>query len=248
MLALGIDVGGSGIKAAVIDTTIGRMKTERFRIATPKDLGPAEFDRILVRILREFKWKDGPVGVGFPGVIDDGVIKTAANMDKRLIGWDMGAAIRGKTGSAVAVINDADAAGLAEMRFGAGQPFSHRGTVLLITVGTGIGTVLFRNGMLIPNLELGHLEYKGADAESLVSERARKQQDLTWPRWGELFNGYLLHIEMLLQPNFIILGGGGVKKPERFVDQIKIRTDWAFATFGNRAGIIGCALAAIQNH
>lgn len=247
MLALGIDIGGSGIKSAIVDTSDGSLKTERFRVKTPESPTPRKLLEVLQQSLEHFEWKDGPIGIGFPGVIYDNVIQTAVNLHPSFVGMNLASSLSELSGCHVRVINDADAAGVAEMRLGAGMPYRSHGTVLLITVGTGLGTVLFCNGMLVPNLELGHVIFNGGDAEASLSERARKQQGLSWAKWGKLFNAYLEHLQFLLQPNFIILGGGGVKKPERFVEHLILRTPWEFARFGNRAGIIGCALAAAED-
>jgi polyphosphate glucokinase len=246
MLALGIDIGGSGIKAAVVDCASGGFASERVRVVTPEKPGRERLLAAMLQLMKQLDWHGGPVGVGFPGVVRRGTIRTAVNLSNELLDWDMAAAVAGLSGGPVAVLNDADAAGVAEMRFGAGRKLQHEGKVLLITVGTGLGTVLFCDGMLVPNLELGHLEYRGASAELSVSERARKQQELGWKRWGGLLNGYLRHIEFLVQPDLIILGGGGVKKPERFIESIQLSSAWEFAHYGNRAGIIGAALAAAQ--
>ena len=245
MLSLGIDVGGSGVKGAVVDTEKGLLVTDRLRYPTPPGADAATVVDLLATLIRDLDWKSGPVGIGFPGVIRQGTICTAANFDGSLVGVSLVDRLKEVQDGPVKVINDADAAGCAEMLFGAGRPYLDQGTVLLITVGTGVGTVMFTRGVLVPNLELGHVEYKGHNAESFVSERTRKAEDLSWKRWGSRFNGYLHYLEFLLQPDFIILGGGGVKKPEKFSEQITIRTPWKIAEYGNKAGIVGAALAAV---
>ncbi|MGC9451001.1 MAG: polyphosphate--glucose phosphotransferase [Oceanipulchritudo sp.] len=244
MQALGIDIGGSGIKGAVVDVANGELVTERIRISTPREAHAPAVLEILHELIRKLGWKAGPVGIGFPGVIRENRICTAVNLHESLVGVNLAQELKDLPGGPVKVINDADAAGVAEMRFGAGRPCSQSGTVLLLTVGTGIGAVLFTNGVLVPNLELGHLEYRGRNAESYVAERARKEEGLSWKQWGKRFNGFLAHLEFVLQPDLIILGGGGVKKPEKFREQIKITTPWTIAASGNRAGLIGAALAA----
>jgi polyphosphate glucokinase len=237
MLALGIDIGGSGIKGAIVDTETGNLVSDRVRISTPT---PSNADAVVATIrqlINELRFENGPVGIGFPGVIRENTIYTAANLEKRLSGMNLGP---------VRVINDADAAGFAEMEFGAGKPHRHSGTVLMLTIGTGIGTVLFTNGHLVPNLELGHIEFKKKHAESYVSERARIRKEMSWKKWGKRFGSFLLYLEHLLQPDLIILGGGGVKKPNLFNEYIDIETPWELAGTGNKAGIIGAALAACE--
>lgn len=244
MLALGIDIGGSGIKAAIVDLDKGELVSERIRVATPEVAEVAEVLRILRSLLKELDWKSGPVGIGFPGVIRDNRICTAVNLHDSLVGLQLAEKLKDAVSGPIHVVNDADAAGYAEMRFGAGRPYANAGTVLLLTIGTGIGSVIFSSGVLVPNLEIGHIEYKGRDAESYVSERVRKEDDLSWKRWGKRFNGFLSHLEFILQPDFIILGGGGVKKPEKFEKYITLKTPWKIAQSGNLAGIIGAAYAA----
>lgn len=244
MEALGIDVGGSGIKAAVVDTRKGELLSDRLRVPTPVNPDRAALIAALREIIAAHSWGNRPVGIGFPGVIKNNTILTAVNLHPDLVGLQLGLELHPEAPDLVTLINDADAAGTAEMQFGAGRPYREAGTVLLFTVGTGVGTVLFRNGVLVPNIEFGHVEYQGHHAESHVSERARKEQDLSWKRWGKRFSGYLKYMEFLFQPDFIILGGGGVKKREKFEEFIEIATPWTFAHFGNRSGIIGAATAA----
>lgn len=244
MLALGIDIGGSGIKGAVVDTDTGEFASERIRIPTPDHSEAQVVLPIVQELIEAFEWSRGPMGIGFPGVIHQQVIHTAANLHQSLIGLNLAELFGKSVTGPIRVLNDADAAGFAEMGYGAGKPYSSSGTVLLVTVGTGIGTVLFSDGVLVPNLEFGHLEFHGQNAESLVSEAARKALQLSWKKWGRLLNAYLQHLEFLTQPDFLILGGGGVKKEEKFVEYIDLKTPWTFAKSGNRAGIIGAAAAA----
>lgn len=243
MEILGIDIGGSGIKAAVVNTSTGALVTERERIATPSPATPEATLPLVRDLLEAHAWR-GPVGCGFPGVIHGTTIHTAANLDDSFIGVDWGEALSEITGGPSAVLNDADAAGMAEMRFGAGR--GHNGLVMILTIGTGIGTALFHRGELVPNAEIGHIEYEGAEAESFLSEAARKQQGLSWKQWGKRFNGFLQYLEGLLWPDLFILGGGGAKKSEKFDDFLSPRTPWVLAEFGNRAGIIGAAMAAAE--
>ncbi|MFO7724086.1 MAG: ROK family protein [Oceanipulchritudo sp.] len=244
MLALGMDIGGSGIKSAIVDTETGEFVSDRIRTPTPQNPSPEELLGILRDQAAELEWHQGPAGIGFPGVIRENVIHSAVNLGKPLLGLNLSTGLEPVLKGRVRVLNDADAAGFAEMRLGAGLPHARSGGVLLLTIGTGIGTVFFHNGMLIPNLEFGHLEINGTSAETYVSERARKVQNLSWKQWTRRFNAYLDHIAFLLQPDLIILGGGGVKKAEKFVPHLEIPTPWEFARFGNRAGIIGAAAAA----
>ena len=244
MLALGMDIGGSGIKSAIVDTDTGEFVSDRIRTRTPESLSQKQLIGILRDQGAELEWDQGPVGIGFPGVIRKNVIHSAVNLGEPLLGLNLAASLKPFLKGPVRVINDADAAGFAEMRLGAGQEHARSGSVLLLTIGTGIGTVFFHNGLLVPNLEFGHLEIKGRNAEVYVSERARKTEDLSWKEWTRRFNEFLRHIAFLLQPDLIILGGGGVKKAEKFIPYLDIATPWKLARFGNRAGIIGAAAAA----
>lgn len=241
MITLGIDIGGSGIKAAVVDTVTGELKTKRFRVDTPLNPDREALLAILSSVVQHFNW-NGPIGIGFPGVVRAGVIHTAANLGPALENWPLAAEFTQRSGLHCSLINDADAAGLAEVVLGAGR--GKQGTIIMITVGTGIGTAVFHNGVLLPNAELGHLQFRGRDAELLVSERARKELDLSWKDWGRCFSGYLNYLEKLFWPDCFILGGGGVKKPAKVEPWLKLKTPYEFAGFGNKAGIVGAALNA----
>jgi polyphosphate glucokinase len=243
MNALGIDIGGTGIKAAVVDTATGAFITERWRVATPEHPGREALSSAIAEMAHHFSW-NGPVGCGFPGVMRRGVIQTAVNLSPELVGWDLSAHLGEVFQAPCPVINDADVAALAEMRLGAGVGV--RGTVLVLTVGTGIGTAVFHEGHLVPNLELGHLILHGEDAETLISTPARKRAGLTWMEWTGRFNDYLAYICGLLQPERIILGGGGAKKPEKFLPYLKSPVPVELAAFGNRAGIIGAAISGSE--
>jgi len=244
MLALGIDIGGSGIKGAIVDTDNGKLVSERIRISTPKPACAEAVIDTVRQVVAQSAFEAGPVGIGFPGVIRRNQIFTAANLEKCLVGVNFQKELSDMNIGKVRVINDADAAGFAEMAFGAGRRHSDSGTVLMLTVGTGIGTVMFSNGHLVPNLEFGHVEFENKNAESRVSERARIRKELSWSKWGKRFNRFLQYLEQLTQPDLIILGGGGVKNPKAFVKYIDIQTPWEFARYGNKAGMIGAALAA----
>lgn len=242
MDVLGIDIGGSGIKGAVVDTSNGEFKTERIRFETPESSTPEILGQMIADIARESKWR-GPIGCGFPGVIRSNIVCTAANLDKSWMGINLASLIKKRTGCTATVLNDADAAGLAEVEFGAGQ--GKKGLIFVITIGTGIGTAIFHNGLLLPNTELGHLIlHKDKEAEDLISERARASKGLSWKQWARRVNRYLVYLENLFWPELFILGGGGAKKPEKFLPHLETRTPISLAKFGNKAGIIGAALAA----
>jgi polyphosphate glucokinase len=234
MDVLGIDIGGSGIKGAPVDTSAGRLIRDRLRIPTPQPAKPQAVADVVAEITKHFSWS-GPVGVTFPGVVADGVVKTAANVHHSWVGTDAAELFHGAR-----VINDADAAGLAELAFGEGK--GRKGTVLLLTFGTGIGSALFTDGVLVPNTELGHLEIRGKDAEHRASDRAREQHELDWKDWAERVEEYLRHVEMLFTPSLFIIGGGVSKKADRFLPHISIDTPIVAATLQNEAGIIGAAL------
>ncbi|MCR3967302.1 ROK family protein [Aeromonas veronii] len=243
MHMLGVDIGGSGIKGCLVDTKTGELIGERHRIATPQPATPAAIAHTLKALVEHFDWK-GPVGCGFPATIHNGVAKSAANIDKSWIETDAEHLFADVTGKPCYVLNDADAAGLAEMRFGAGK--DRKGVIILITVGTGIGTAIFVNGHLLPNTELGHLMLEGMVAEHYCSDAARKREDLSWNRWGKRFNKYLARLEFLFSPDLFILGGGSAAKLYKFVDRIETRAPLIPAASLNQAGIIGAALYAAE--
>jgi polyphosphate glucokinase len=236
MNVLGIDIGGSGIKGAPVDTEAGELLEERLRIPTPEPSSPDAVAEVVRTITGHFGWT-GPVGVTFPGVVVDGVIKTAANVDRSWVGVDAARLFGGAT-----VLNDADAAGLAEVSLGEGR--GRRGTVLVLTFGTGIGSALFVDGVLVPNTELGHLELNGREAEHHASDRAREKHDLSWEKWAERVEEYLRHVEMLFSPSLIVIGGGASKKAQKFLPHVHLGTPVVPAALQNQAGIIGVALAA----
>jgi polyphosphate glucokinase len=237
---LGIDIGGSGIKASPVNTDDGLMLDHRHRIPTPQPATPEAVAGVIKEIVDHFKWT-GLIGCGFPGVIQNGVAKTAWNLDDAWIGTNINKEFTKVSGQPVFVVNDADAAGLAEMKFGAGE--GKRGLVLLITIGTGIGTVLFNNGQLVPNTEFGHIEIHGMDAELYASDAVRKAKDLGWEDWALRFNEYLAKLEFLVSPDLIILGGGASKKGDKFLQYLDIKTPVVPAELLNNAGLVGAALA-----
>lgn len=242
MQILGMDVGGSGIKGAIVDTATGELISERIRIATPQPATPEAVGNAVHDLVQQHHWS-GPIGVGFPAAIQHGIARTAANIDKSFIGLPVAEFFARKTDCPVYVANDADVAGFAEMHFGAGK--GHTGVVLIVTIGTGLGTALFSNGHLLPNTELGHLMLdNGYEAESYASEAARTAKDLKWSEWGVRFNHYLMTMEKLFWPDLIVLGGGASKKLHKFLPLIKTTAPVVPASFLNQAGIVGAALFA----
>ncbi len=241
MQILGIDVGGSGIKGAPVDTETGQLLAERLRIKTPPDGEPEPVAEVVRQIAQSFTWK-GPIGIGFPAPIKGGVTMMAANVSKKWVNTNADALFTKITGCDCTMINDADAAGLAEMAFGAGR--GQPGTVILLTLGTGIGSAIFHRGHLIPNTEFGHLEMKGEDAEFHASDAARKREDLSWKKYAKRLNKYLSAMEKLFWPDLFIVGGGISKESEKFLPLLTIETPIVPAQLKNEAGIVGAALAA----
>lgn len=242
MQVLGIDIGGSGIKAAPVDTDQGKLLAERVKLETPHPALPDAVAKTVAQLVEAFSWS-GPAGITFPGVVVGGVTHTAANLDPAWVGLDTRALFNQATGLTTALINDADAAGLAEMSFGAGA--GQQGTVLMLTFGTGIGSALLRQGVLVPNTEFGHIEIRGKDAEHRASERAKEEHDLSWEKWAERVDEYLEHMERLTAPDLIIIGGGVSRKSDKFLHLLTgLRATVAPATLHNDAGIVGAALAA----
>ncbi len=239
---LGIDVGGSGIKGSIVDITSGKMLFERYRIDTPPEAKPTEIGEIIKLIAEHFNYK-GIIGCGFPAVVQNGIIKTASNIDKQNISTNAQSLFSEIIGEKVYVFNDADAAGYAAVNYGAGKDV--KGVVLMLTIGTGIGSAVFLDGKLIPNTEFGHIYMKnGLIAEKYCSDAIRKKQDITWEQWGERFNKFLKYIEKLIYPDLIIIGGGMSKKIDRFKNHIKIKAKIVPAQLQNDAGIIGAACLA----
>ena len=242
MHILGVDIGGSGIKGAIVDTIKGELVTERYRIETPQPATPEAIAAALAQLVIHFDWH-GPVGCGFPAVIQHGIVRTAANISPSFIGTHVDKLFSEATKCPCYSLNDADAAGMAEMHFGEGA--GQAGVVLLITIGTGLGTVFFTDGKLLPNTELGHLYLKkGKKAEHYASDAVRKTEGLSWKRWGKRFNKYLTMMEELFWPDLIILGGGASKKFDKFKGQMTVEAPIKPAAFLNQAGIVGAALYA----
>jgi polyphosphate glucokinase len=241
MEILGIDVGGSGIKGAPVDIETGEFTAPRFRLPTPEGAKPAPVAKVVAEIARNFDWHDR-IGCGFPAVIRNGVALSAANIHRKWIGTNVVSLFSEQTGCPVCVVNDADAAGLAEMAFGTGR--GRQGTVLVVTIGTGLGSALFLDGRLVPNTELGHIEVNGVDAEQNASDAARKRERLSWKKWGQQFDIYLKTLEKLFWPDLFILGGGISKQAEKFLPYIEVQAEILTAQLLNDAGIVGAAFAA----
>ncbi|WP_306327537.1 polyphosphate--glucose phosphotransferase [Streptomyces venezuelae] len=244
MNVFGVDIGGSGIKGAPVDLERGALAEERHKVLTPQPATPDGVAGCVVEVVEHFGWT-GPVGVTFPGVVTGSTIRTAANVDKSWIGVDAGTLLSERLGGRpVTVLNDADAAGLAEMTFGAGR--GRKGTVIMLTLGTGIGSALFVDGRLVPNTELGHLELKGHDAETRASTKAKEDEDLSWDHWAtRRLRKYLAHVEMLFSPELFIIGGGVSRKADKFLHLIEgIRAEIVPAELQNNAGIVGAGMAA----
>ena len=238
---LGIDIGGSGIKGAIVDTLTGELKSQRIRIPTPQPATPEAVANTLKELVDTIGYK-GPIGCGFPARVINGEVLTAANIDKSWINVKVEELFSKVTGQQVFVANDADVAGLAELSFGAVK--NYKGPVLFLTIGTGIGSALFINGQMYPNTEFGHLKFKGDIAEHYCSDAVREKEDLGFKEWGERLNKFLEYIAFLTQPDFIVLGGGVSKKFEKYEAKLKLSTKVVPATTLNLAGIIGAAMYA----
>ncbi len=243
-VALGIDVGGSGIKGATVDLETGGLTAERLRIETPQPSTPDAVAEVVAQVVDHFARElgDGAVGVTVPAVVTGGVVRTAANIDPSWIGADADALFTGRLGRAVHVVNDADAAGVAEARFGAAR--SSKGLVVVTTLGTGIGTALLLDGTLVPNSELGHLEIDGRDAETRAASSARDNDELSWAQYAERLQRFYGVIEDLLWPSLIVVGGGISKKADKFLPLLHLRAPIVAAQLRNEAGIVGAAVLA----
>jgi len=238
---LGIDVGGSGIKGAPVDILSGELLAKRHRIPTPQPASPDQVAATVFELVQHFNW-NGLIGCGFPAVVQHGVAKTASNIDNSWIGTNVEVVLSQATGCKVRVLNDADAAGMAEMKFGAGK--DQKGVVIMVTVGTGIGTAIFSNGQLLPNTEMGHIQLHGMNAEKYASDATRKRLKLTREEWAYRFNIYLKEIEKLFWPDLFIVGGGTSKKFNLFSEVLTIKTPIVPAMLLNQAGTVGAALHA----
>jgi polyphosphate glucokinase len=243
MAVLGIDIGGSGIKGALVDPDRGVLTTERSRIKTPQ---PATADAVLAVVaeVAGAAGGDGMLGVAFPGVVSSGVVRTAANLHSSWIGVDLPALVRARLGRPVVALNDADAAGVAEVAHGAAK--GQRGVVVMLTFGTGVGSGLFVDGALVPNTEMGHLELNGKDAEHQVAESVREKKHWSWEKWAAHANDYLAMVERLFSPDLLVIGGGIVKRADDFRPLLETTTPLRVAALGNEAGIVGAAMTAMR--
>jgi polyphosphate glucokinase len=248
-LAIGVDVGGSGIKAAVVDTVSGEMVSERLRVATPQPSTPdrvsATIGRLVRRLVKEAGVADdAPVGVGLPGVAIEGSLKTAANIDPGWVDYPIADKLSKSLKRRVEIVNDADAAGIAEMRFGvgAGRP----GTVIFLTLGTGVGSGVFVDGTLVPNTEFGQMEIRGRPAERRSASAARNRRGLSWKAWAQDLDEHLQRIADLMWPTLFILGGGVSKNGDKFIPRLTVRTPVVAAQLRNDAGIVGAAIVAVE--
>ena len=242
MEILGIDIGASGIKGALVNTRTGDMTAERLRIPTPERAEPEAVSQVVAQVVRHFNWS-GPIGCGFPAAVRHGRALTAVNISRDWIGESVVELFQQAVGRPVTVINDADAAGLAEMRFGAGR--GRAGVVIILTLGTGIGTALFMNGHLVPNTELGQVEFRGKTAEKHAAAIVRKRQNLSWAKWARRLDDYLHRMEYYFWPDLMIVGGGGSKNSDKFLPLLTLQTEVVTAQMLNNAGIVGAALAAL---
>lgn len=242
-VAFGIDIGGSGIKGAPVDLATGEFAADRLRVPTPEKSTPDAVATVLAELVDSFDLPaDCPLGVAFPAPMDRGVVRFIANLDKSWKGVDLPALVHGATGRAVRAVNDADAAGVGEHRYGAARGTD--GVVLVVTLGTGIGSALLVDGVLVPNTELGHLEIDGHDAEHRAAESARERHDLSWEKWAKRLQRYFETVEMLLSPDLIVVGGGVSKQHKKFLPLLDLRAPIVPATLLNRAGIVGAAALA----
>jgi polyphosphate glucokinase len=245
--AFGIDIGGSGIKGAPVDLATGTFAADRVRIPTPQPATPQAVAGAIAELVESFHLPgDLPIGVTFPAVIQHGVARSAANVDDSWIGTDVTAVVAEATGRQALAVNDADAAGYAETLYGAAR--GHRGVVLVVTLGTGIGSCLVVDGTLVPNTELGHLEIDGHDAESRAADSAREREGLSWAEWAERLQRYFRVVEDLLWPDLVVVGGGVSKKHEKFLPLLDLRTPIVPADLRNAAGIVGAAALATRGH
>jgi polyphosphate glucokinase len=240
MTTIGVDVGGSGVKAALVDLETG-VATGRMRVETPQPATPDAIAKSVAELVDRFD-APGAIGCTLPAVVLNGVVCTAAHIDESWIGTDAERVMSDAAGRPCTVLNDADAAGLAEARFGAAR--DRKGVVVLVTIGTGVGTALLDDGKLVPNAELGHIVVTDQVADTWVSDAARTNEELTWKRWSNRLERYLTHLHALLWPELIVVGGGVAKHADKFLDRINVGCEVRIAELGNLAGIVGAALAA----
>ena len=246
-VSVGIDIGGTGIKAGLVDLDTGSIVGSRRRTATPHPATPEALADAVKKLLKRTKLIEHDVfGAGFPAVVKHGVATTASNIDESWLGENVSKVLSDATGKQIPVLNDADAAGIAEVRFGVGRGVP--GVIAMVTLGTGIGTALLVEGTLVPNTELGHFKIRGKDADELAAGRVREEQDLSWEKWARQVQEYLEALDRLIWPDLIIIGGGVSAEPEKFLPYIRVRPVVVAATLGNDAGIIGAALYGAESH
>ena len=247
MKILGIDIGGSGIKGAPVDLDEGVLAADRLRIPTPATSTPEAVAEVIQQIIKKFSETTGPIGITFPGVVKSGRVLTAAHVDPVWAGFEAATFFSAKLGRPAAVMNDADAAGLAEMQYGAGRGIN--GVVILLTLGTGIGSAVFLNGKLVPNTELGHMELRGKDAEARAAERIRDEKNLGWTEWGERVGEVIARYAFLFNPDLLIIGGGVSRKSEKFLPTVQsmVKVPVVPAQLQNQAGLIGAAIVAADS-
>lgn len=243
MNILGVDIGGSGIKGAPVDIQTGELISERHKILTPQPSTPEAVSQVVLQLVKHFNWQ-GPIGCTLPSVVKNGVAYSAANIDKSWMGTPGEQLIAQQTGCITLLLNDADAAGIAEMTFGAGR--QQHGVVIMLTLGTGIGSAIFVDGHLVPNTEFGHMEIRGKEAEHRAASRIRKEKGLTWKQWAERLNEFLQRMETLFSPDLFIIGGGVSRKHHKFLSLLTAQAHIVPAHLQNQAGIIGAALATAQ--
>jgi polyphosphate glucokinase len=240
--AMGVDIGGSGIKGAPVDLQTGELRADRVRLPTPQPATPEAVAKTVAEVTRSFDWT-GPLGCTVPAVVQHGVARSAANIDTSWIGTDVVGLVAASTGAGpVLAVNDADAAGVAEVAYGAAR--GREGVILVVTLGTGIGSALVVDGVLVPNTELGHLELDGKDAEKRAADSAREREDLSWKEWGKRLQRYFAHLEALFSPDLFVVGGGVSKKSEKFLPLLDLQAEIVPAGLLNNAGIAGAALLA----
>jgi polyphosphate glucokinase len=243
LIGFGVDIGGSGIKGARVDLRTGELVSDRFKVLTPQPSTPQAVVEVIKQLLGQAEWS-GPFGCTFPGIVRHGVLHSAANLDASWVGVDLERLLDDATGQQAAVLNDADAAGLAEARYGAAR--DRDGVVILTTLGTGIGTAVFVDGHLLPNSELGHLLLHGKSAEKYAAASVRERRRLSWEEWAGRLQEYYSHLEFLLSPDLIIVGGGVSRKAEKFLPLLDVEAEMIPAALQNQAGIVGAAVEAVE--
>jgi len=241
---LAIDVGATGIKGALVNIEDGTLISERIKYATPKPAFPADVAKVMNQIIRDLEWKEGDIGIGFPAIVKNNLCLTASNIEESWINTNIAEVVKEQTGFNSHSINDADAAGIAEMTYGKGK--GKNGTVIMLTLGTGIGSGIFKDGVLLPNFELGRMIYRDGVAEHYASNSARKSQEMNWETYGKELNEFLLYVNRIFSPDQIIIGGGISKKYEKYSKYFNSELQVTDATLQNNAGIIGAAMYAAQ--